>query len=165
MFYCTRVSKIIFLSLLSMLGNNAFATCLGLGCNCGVSANAINFGVYNPLAITPNASNSMVTVTCSALVLGLLVAYDIELSTGNSGTFANREMTNGSESLNYNIFSDVNYTQVWGNGAGGSANVSDDYLLNISPTSRNYTTYGRIPAGQTVSAGAYNDTITVTVIF
>ena len=66
--------------------------------------------------------------------------------------------------LNYLIFADNGYTQVWGDGTGGSTVVSDSYTMNAHSTSRTYPMYGRIPAGQSqTTAGAYNANVTVTL--
>lgn len=143
----------------------SWATCLGLNCTCSISASAINFGGYAPQSGTATDATGTTTVTCSALVLGLAVAYEIQLSTGGSGSYAPRYMISGANHLNYNIYSNASRTQVWGDTTGGTVSVSDNYLLSVSPTVKNYTTYGRIWASQNVAAGSYTDSIVATVIF
>ena len=54
-------------------------------------------------------------------------------------------------------------TTVWGDGTGGSSKLTDGYLLGLITVIKTYTVYGRIPARQNIPAGAYADTITVTV--
>lgn len=149
----------------SLAINKTWASCLGLGCTCTIAVAAVSFGTYDPKSATPNDTTGTATVTCSALVLGLLVSYDIELSSGNNNNYFSRAMNNGTYNLNYNFFIDASRTQVWGDDNGGTGNVSDNYLLNISPTIRPYTIYGRIPAGQNVGSGSYNDSIVASVIF
>lgn len=158
-------SRIVILLLMISFSSVSQATCLGLGCTCNIAANPIAFGNYNPVSPTPSLINGNVAITCTALVLGLAVGYEIQLSTGSSGIYSQRTMTDGTNTLNYNIYADSARTQIWGNNTGGSVSVLDNYLLNISPTTRNYTSYGQLPAGQNIPTGNYSDTITATVIF
>ncbi|MCS5710955.1 spore coat protein U domain-containing protein [Candidatus Berkiella aquae] len=155
--------KIVVLMIL-LLPKIGGATCLGLGCNCTIGASGVSFGSYNPLSASPNNSTGSMSVTCSALVLGLLVGYEMQLSTG-SGSYATRKMQSGANQLNYNLYTDAARTLIWGDGSGGTQTVSDSYLLMISPTVTNYTVYGRIPALQNVMTGSYSDSIIASVIF
>ncbi|MFN3397663.1 MAG: spore coat U domain-containing protein [Sulfurimicrobium sp.] len=132
--------------------------------SCTVSATGVAFGNYsfsNPAA-TDAAGN--VQVSCSLLgLISLLVSYDILLSPGGSGSYTPRKMTSGANELQYNLYTNAGRSVVWGDGTGGTSIVSDGYLLGIGTTVRNYLVYGRLPAGQNAPAGAYGDTITVTV--
>ena len=144
----------------------ADATCLGLGCSCSVTASDVAFGAFEPLDNSALDSTGIVEVTCGALVLGLLVAYDIELSTGGAGGFVPRRMSNGTHTLNYNLYRDAGRTQVWGNGGGGTFRVSDSYLLTVNNTKRSYTIHGRIPATPDARPGAiYTDNLVARIIF
>ncbi len=67
-------------------------------------------------------------------------------------------MSDGRDYLVYQLYDNTGRTTVWGNGSGGTATIS----MNSSGTA---TIYGRLPAKQNVSAGAYADTILVTVSF
>lgn len=132
--------------------------------NCSVSATTVAFGSYNPFSGTADDSTGNIQVTCSlGGLLSLLVAYEIKLSTGGSGSYAPRRTSSGANTLNYNLYINSARTTVWGNGTGGTSTVSDGYLLGLFTTVRNYTVYGRVPALQNVRGGAYADTITVTV--
>tara|TARA_B100000989_G_scaffold298840_1_gene290387 strand:+ start:57476 stop:57916 length:441 start_codon:yes stop_codon:yes gene_type:complete len=144
----------------------AFATCVGLGCSCSVSTTATNFGIYNPIAIVSAQSNGIVTVTCSALVVSALVAYTVDLSTGSSGTYAQRTLQSGPTNLNYNLYTNSSHTLVWGDGTAGTNRISDGYTIDIlAPIVRDYTVYGLIPAQQAVGTGTYQDSIMATVTF
>lgn len=88
----------------------------------------------------------------------------ITLSRGNGPSFTNRRMVNGSQQLSYNLYQDTGRTIIWGDGSGGSSS----YLIrNPQPNNQDIRLpiFGRIPAGQSVRVGAYNDTITVTLNF
>lgn len=131
---------------------------------CTASAGSTNFGAYNPLSAAPVDSAGTISVTCTNL-LSILVGYTIELSTGLSTNYAAREMANGANRLQYNLYTNPGRTVVWGDGTGGSSAVSDGYLLLLLSTTINYSVYGRIPAGQNVAVGTYADTIVVTVTY
>lgn len=131
---------------------------------CTVANSGIAFGGYSMMTPTPRDSSGSVTVTCTVLV-GLLVTIYTELGTGVSGSYFPRQMANGANRLNYNLYTDASYSTVWGNGAGGTARRTFSALLTIGTTNIPYTFYGRIPAGQGPPAGAYSDNVVVTVIF
>lgn len=162
------IACLAFISL-SSVPLNAHATCVGLGCNCTVKATSFNFGNYSPLSGLPTNSTGVVTVTCSALVLNALVNYTIDLSQGGSGSYTTRQLSNTVtpvNKLNYNLYTTAAGTSIWGNGSGGTANVSDGYLISIlAPIERNYTVYGTIPGSQQVKPGTYTDNITATITF
>ena len=51
-----------------------------------------------------------------------------------------------------------------GDGSGGTSVVNDNYTLAQTSVTRQYTAYGRIPAGQNhASAGSYLDNLVVTL--
>lgn len=130
---------------------------------CSVTASGVAYGSYIAASPLPTDGVGTVTVGCDGVV-SLLVGYDILLSSGNSGSFAVREMFNGPDSLQYNLYTDLLRTSVWGDGTGGSDSLSGSILIQLLVTIYNtHTVYGRIFAGQYVPGGLYADTITVTV--
>jgi spore coat protein U-like protein len=131
--------------------------------SCGVSATAVGFGSYDTLSPLHDDATGTITVTCSNL-LSLLVSYDILLSSGGASSYSPRRMASGGHRLDYNLYTNLTRSTIWGDGTGGSSKLSDGYLLGVLvPVVRNYTIFGRIPARQNVAAGSYTDTITVTV--
>lgn len=144
----------------------AGATCIGLGCSCAIDASPIDFGAYNPVSSSHVDVAAVVRVTCGALVLGADISYEVRLGPGGSGDHLSRAMSSGANALAYNLYTDPGRTMVWGDGTGGTAMVSNSYLLTIVfEQTDEFTIYGRIPAGQSVAAGAYSDTIVATVAF
>jgi spore coat protein U-like protein len=131
--------------------------------SCSVAATSVAFGAYDPLNASPTNSVGTVSVTCSVTLLALLWSWDIKLSAGGSGSLVTRQMTSGASQLNYNLYLDSGRTTIWGDGTGGSAYPSPLILLAIGTTTHNFPVYGRIPAGQDRGAGAYTDTIVVTI--
>lgn len=141
-----------------------------LSTSCTTTASNLNFGNYNPLAATVVKINSTITINCSATLSlgGGTVNYTIALSPGNSNNYAMRNLLSGTNSLNYNLYTDSTYSVVWGDGSGGTSAVagSGDITLVLSHFTNTATVYGRIPAPQiTVVPGQYSDTIQVTVSY
>ena len=126
--------------------------------SCSVSTTDLDFGTDSLLAGNIDRT-STVSVTC-----GTGQAYSVRLSQGTTpgGTTTTRLMKHASTSdtIPYQLFSDAGHSQNWGNSAGNDV----DGAGTGSPV--NHTVYGRVPA-QAVAprAGAYSDTITVTVVY
>lgn len=129
---------------------------------CTVSATATAFGSYSPASVTALSGTGTITLTCTGLV-SLLDSWTIALSTGNSGSFAPRQLKTGANTLNYNLYTSAALSAVWGDGSAGTSTVSDSETLVIGTSVFNYTVYGRIPALQDKPPGTYTDVITVTV--
>lgn len=134
---------------------------------CSVSTVGVAFGTYNPLATAATTSAGSITVTCTSTnngstTINITAAY----GTGSSGTYATRTLRSGSNVLNYNLYFDAAYTQVRGDGTGGTTAGQATLTLGRNQTgSANGTLYGRILAGQDVAPGTYDDTIVVTVTY
>lgn len=140
------------------------ATAHALLATCTVGATSVAFGAYNPASGTALDSTGTITVNCTtSLGLGLLVSWDILLSTGGSGGYAPRRLQSGANTLSYNLYNSSAYSSVWGDTTASTVKVSDNATVVIAGISKQYTMYGRIPALQNVAAGTYTDTITVTL--
>jgi spore coat protein U-like protein len=130
-----------------------------LAVNCSVTASTVAFGTYTPLTTTP--STGTISITCTSVV-GVSPAT-ITLSAG-SGTFTQRTMTSGANTLGYNLYLDAAHTEIWGDGSGGS--MAD--MLNLNQGALGSTTtatvYGLVPS-QDPAPGSYTDTITVSVSY
>jgi len=131
--------------------------------NCSISTAGISFGAYDPIvanASAPLDAAGSVTIQCTKGA-----TTTIGLSAGNNGanaTGTTRAMKSGSDYLSYEIYQDSGRASVWGNS--GSALFTPAAAPSSAP--RPFTTYGRVPAGQDVPAGAsYTDTVTATVNF
>lgn len=129
-----------------------------LGANCTVSTTGVSFGTYNVFATSPLDSTGSVTYNC-----GGNASIIVTLSKGGAATYNPRRMLKGGEVLNYNLYLDASRTTIWGDGTGGTQIYSNPSVPNNA--SITVTIYGRIPAGQDVSAGSYSDTITATINF
>lgn len=133
---------------------------------CTTSATTLAFGVYNGTSGAATDSVGTVSVQCQALV-ALSIPYTVGLSAGSSGTFANRRLRNGTNGLDYQIYSNVGRSQVWGDGTGGAPAVNGSILLTVGNLSllSTLSAYGRIAGRQNVPGGVYTDTIQVILIY
>jgi len=130
------------------------------GCTIGVTP--INFGNYDTFSSTPLDAAGTITVNCT----GDVNKGNVTLGpSSTSGTFNPRRMkrSGGSDLLDYNIYTNMTKTVIFGDGTGGTSDVQVKRQGPPVPWSENISTYGRIPPGQDVSAGTYSDTLTATV--
>lgn len=148
------------LVLIALLG----ATPATAAITCSVTALGVVFPSYNGLSSPTSYTYGSGSVTASCLNLLFATPITIAMTKGSSSSFNPRTMIFGSSHLNYNLYLDGAYTQIWGDGTGGSVTKSDS-IGGLLGSSLNYTVYGRLPGGQNVPAGAYADTIFVTVIY
>lgn len=134
---------------------------------CSASATPVAFGTYDPTNPTPMTPTGSISVTCQLISgISLLVAYTITLSTGSSGSYLTRTMTGTTTPMSYNLYLNGGWTQVWGDGvSGGSLSKSDGYLLGLGNVVNNYTVFAKLPALQTVAAGGYTDSVTVSISY
>lgn len=126
--------------------------------NCTVTATPLAFGKYDPLSAAPRNRNARITLTCNGQG-----TFIVALSTGESGSYDPRYMTGGagSDQLNYNLYTSVAHTSIFGDGTNGTRAVSQRFKNNT----KRVTVYGQIPAMENIAAGNYSDTITVSVTF
>jgi spore coat protein U-like protein len=136
--------------------------------NCTSSASSIAFGIYNPARTTSTTATGNLLFTCTGTGTGSVsVTMGVTFSTGLSGTYATRKMFSGTNALNYNIYWSTAYSQVMGDGSGGSFAGSAGPFTVIAGGSSPVTgtMYGMIPALQDVAPGSYLDTVLVTVTY
>ena len=127
--------------------------------NCSITTTAVAFGSYDPIvanAATPLDGTGTVVVTCTK---GAGTRIDLGLGANASGT--TRRMTGGSDFLSYELYQNTTRTTVWGAGAAAGQTIAA--APNKNP--RTFTVYGRVAAGQDVTAASYNDTVVATINF
>jgi spore coat protein U-like protein len=128
--------------------------------NCLVTADDIDFGSYD--GTTAMTANGAVRVLCSN---GL--PFTISLSPGG-GSYAQRLLTNGLNTLEYNLYTSADFATVWGDGTGSTVTVGDVGEGMSATKEISHTVYGELAnsaANQDAPAGSYSDTITVTVTY
>jgi spore coat protein U-like protein len=122
---------------------------------CTLSSSGVSFGVFSGSQL---AATGTVTIDCTGSGTS---NYNLKLSTGGSGTYSPRQMSNGANKLSYNLYSDAADTQIWGDGTGGSTFVSG--TMKMSPFHLVVTVYGNLPSQATPPQGMYMDTIVATM--
>lgn len=127
--------------------------------SCTVTAVGVAFGTYTPMQATALDMNGTINIVCTGVTGRNTVTID--LSTGASNNYLNRTLTAGAATLGYNLYFDAAYTQVWGNGTGGSV-VGTASIRRVAPTA-SLPVYGAIAASQDPAPGSYADTILVSV--
>jgi spore coat protein U-like protein len=120
------------------------------------SASTLNFGSQGVLTVATNQTGA-IQVQCTNTS-----PFNIGLNSGTApgATVTTRQMTNGVATVNYSLYSDSGRTTNWGNTVG-----TDTVSGTGNGTSQSFTVYGQVPAQPTPAAGAYTDTITVTVTY
>ncbi|MBC7793379.1 MAG: spore coat protein U domain-containing protein [Clostridia bacterium] len=131
---------------------------------CSVSTiTTMDFGAYDVFSSSPRDTTATLTIGCVALTGSQSIL--MTLSKGSSNTYAMRLMKLGAYALQYNVFLDAQRTVIFGDGTGGSS-PSGPYAPSVLLLGSFTTTlYGRIYASQNVTAGVFNDNLTVTVNF
>jgi spore coat protein U-like protein len=128
--------------------------------NCVVSTSPIAFGNVD----VTNGSNvdgtGGISVTCTS---GTGWTASADAGGGTGASLVVRKMSDGTNLLNYALYTDSGRTSVWGDGAGGTTATIAGTGNGVAQAT---TIYGRVPSGQTsLPAGDYDDTVTVTVTY
>jgi spore coat protein U-like protein len=129
---------------------------------CNVTATSVNFGAYDVFVTAPDDSTGTITILCDRNTNPVRTSIS---ASPNSGGFNPRQMRRISGAglrLNYNLFTNAARTTIWGDGTSGTSTVSSNARRNRPVT---LTIYGRIPAGQDVVIGLYNETLVVTIAY
>ena len=128
--------------------------------NCVVSTSPIAFGYVDVTNGANVDGTGGLSVTCTS---GTGWSADADACGGTGATLAVRKMSDGSNLLNYALYTDAGRTTIWGDGAGGTTATISGTGNGVAQAS---TIYGRVPSGQTsLPAGDYLDTVTVTVTY
>lgn len=109
------------------------------------STTDINFGNYDPTNTVPTDAAGSFDFRCTRGT-----NYDLYISTP-------RTMTDGIDTLNFELYTDAPGSTVWPSSLPGVSGVAGTNA--VVPVD----VYGRIPALQDVGTGAYNGSVTVTV--
>ena len=145
-----RHFKLLALAIAGLIGPTATTPARA----CTIGATGVAFGTYDPKSSSGRTGFGTISLDCHPNAKPV-----IALGAGLSGNLFQRRMTNGTSSLVYNLYTDAGLSSIWGDGIGGTL------ALPAPKKGSSHTVYGRIPAGQNVSAGTYSDTLVVTVVF
>ena len=130
--------------------------------NCVVSASNLAFGPYDGSAALTNSAPISVRCTNGT-------TYDLLLSEGGSASYTQRLLSNGTNTLQYNLYTTSAANTVWGDGTTSSTGkVSWTGTGMSSSAAYIHTVHGVLPnstTNQDAPVGNYSDTITVTVAY
>jgi spore coat protein U-like protein len=160
---CRPLSRLALLVWLTIVGvvcwpsTGSDAALLG----CEISTAAVPFGNYNVFSSNDTDQTGSVSYNC---FLAVSVNVRINLSRGSAPTFSPRQMKNGSNTLNYNLFRDAGRGTVWGDGTSGTSFFQVS-VLPLLGTSGTVTVFGRVFAQQDAAIGSYSDSVVATVVF
>ncbi len=129
--------------------------------SCSISATTLNFGNYDVFSFTALTTSSTLQINCTTQGNSTVNLLTTSLGKGNnSSTFSPRQMSNNSQLLNYDIYTDSNQTTIWGDGTSGTSTITNSKVVSV-----NLPIYGTIPARQDVTVGTYQDNVSITVNF
>ncbi|HVY21839.1 MAG TPA: spore coat protein U domain-containing protein [Steroidobacteraceae bacterium] len=129
---------------------------------CSATSANLAFGSYTPGAGALTGSTA-VNVKCTN---GTTFTVALNAGTTTGGTIAQRLMANGSNTLQYNLYTTSSYTTIFGDGTGGSSPQNGTGTGLGSAVAVNV--YGQLPdnaTNQNAVPGIYSDTITATVTY
>lgn len=129
---------------------------------CTLSSSGVAFGSYDVFAATDNVATGTVTLTCGGTATP--ASPGVKLDKGaHSAALPNRNMSDGTDTLSYNLYLDAAHTQIWGDGTSGTTTWTTVTMKNFVGST---TVYGKITAAQTsAGVGSYSDSVTMTVDF
>ena len=125
--------------------------------DCTITAAPLSFGSGSVMK-TAVTQQTNLSLTCTNTV-----PYQVALDEGTvaGSTTATRLMTgSSSNTLQFNMYRDAGYTQVWGKTAG-----TDTYAGTGTGTLQTIPVYGQIPVQTNVAPDSFSTTITATVTF
>ena len=122
---------------------------------CSVMDDVLDFGRYDPLSAEALMATAQVKLSCPE---GTRIS--VRLDGGKNPAGGERRMAGGGgRFLRYNLYTDGDRQQVWGDGTPLGQPV--EFTFESSNPYR--TVFGLLPGGQPASPGLYSDTVTITV--
>jgi len=134
---------------------NTIAVGLTIEDECTIVTPSLNFGTHGVLEGTIDTQGD-ISIECTK---GTPYAIALDAGLNASGVVANRAMTNGTDKIAYQLYSNAGYSSVWGNDFGNTT-VGATHATGDAET---HTVYARIPVQTSESIGSYTDTVTATI--
>jgi spore coat protein U-like protein len=135
-----------------------FAVSITIVGTCTIATNPLAFGTVSTGTSGAANANATLSVTCPT---GL--PYNIGLQSVNAGgSGGGGTMKSGALTLAYNLYQNSTNTTPWGNTAG-----TNTVAATGNNAAQTQTVYGQVTqaAANGATAGAYTDTVTVTVFY
>ncbi|WP_242139860.1 spore coat protein U domain-containing protein [Sphingomonas sp. TREG-RG-20F-R18-01] len=126
--------------------------------NCTVNTTALAFGGADVTDGQPHDGAGSLKVLCTN---GTAWTAAADKGQGTAATIALRQMTFGTDKLNYILYTTAAKAAIWGDGTEGSTIANTGTGAEVT-----FPVAGTISAGQTgMHAGVYGDIVTVTVTY
>jgi spore coat protein U-like protein len=123
---------------------------------CSATNGTLDFLTYDPLSSANADQSATFSVTCTK---GTTTSIGLDLGSHASGS--TRKMSNGTDAIAYELYSDSGRSTVWGNSGLSLVNLA----AAPSNAARTVTIYGRAAGSQNVGVGSYSDSVTITLTF
>ncbi len=139
-------------------GTMAVRTLVAMSCSMTVSE--LVFPSYDTSAVTHNLGSGTITSTCT---LGgsatITIGEGSNANEESNPATPKRQMANGSSMLEYDLYTDLLYANLWGNTSlTGNAITGTGAPLVVN-------VYGRMGPGQVGAPGSYSDSVSVTLTY
>ncbi|MUO80754.1 fimbrial major subunit CsuA/B family protein [Agrobacterium vitis] len=145
-------------SVFAQTATSPFTVQMTITADCQItSAGNLSFGSAGLISSNRDATSTL-TVQCTNGT-----AYNLGLNegAGTGATVTSRLMTGpASATIGYALYRDTARSTVWGNTVG-----TNTVSASGTGSTQTYTVYGRVASQTTPAAGAYTDTVTVTVTY
>ncbi|QGZ66933.1 Csu type fimbrial protein [Paraburkholderia acidisoli] len=130
---------------------------------CSASASTVSFGNVSPISGAPVTATGSVSITCTWSAVTLTPSVLVCLNLGGTTP---RTMSNGTNTLNYDLYQDGAYAQRWGSIYTGSTPISITLNKPTGTTlTQTVTFYGQIAGSQPTVPTVNNATTTYTQNF
>jgi spore coat protein U-like protein len=132
--------------------------------SCLMITTRVNFPNYDIESPTADDGTGNIHLNCTMSVVGAIMHLRLgqggNPAAGSTAANPRRRMTNGTDMLSYDLYRDAGRARRWGDtlGSGVFPAAGATFPLDIP-------VYGRIPALQVVTPGAYADSVLVTVYY
>ena len=127
-------------------------------CSWSTQPPGVSFGAYDVFSANTVASTTSGAISCTGNY-----NFSVSLSKGGSGTYAPRQMSNGANRANYNVYVDAGYTIIYGDGTGGTFVYTG--TNNGGTNTYGGTVYAAAPGAQDLAQGTYNDSLVATLSY
>lgn len=149
-----RAGALVVAGLCGLTSGDALAACTIRG------VVGLSFANYTSTAPLPLDAVGSIIYQCTLQ----LTPMTLDLSPGGSGNALSRRMQGpSSNTLAYNLYLDATRLTIWGDGLSGTGRYGP--VIPILTLDVTVPIYGRVPAQQSAAAGAYSDTLVVTMTF
>jgi spore coat protein U-like protein len=121
----------------------------------------LGFPPYDVFISAPTVTSQIAKIHCTGS--GSLPSFTVGIGqSATSNSISGRQMAEsglGSGRLNYNIYKDGGYSNLWGDGTAGTTPL----VVTTSGPNTTVPIYGKIDPGQDAPVGNYSDTVVMSV--